>query len=208
MSRSTPPSELHPIEEESFRRLAERIDLRGLPPLTRQVVGRVIHATADLAFAETMVVDETGAAAAARALAEGAPVITDVEMVRAGIRGAECFLDQARSERERRDPAAQPDPSLTLSARAIQLAAKAHPDGAIFAIGCAPTALEQLVSLIEKGEVRPVLVVGVPVGFVGAAESKERLRQSASNIASISNIGERGGSAVAAAVVNALARMR
>lgn len=199
---SRPPAEIHPIEEESFRRLAERIDLSHLPPLTRAVVARVIHATADLSFADTMVVDEQAAANAVQALAQGAPVITDVEMVRAGVRGSKCFLEQARSSDHEHGA------GLTLSARAIQLAAQAHPDGAIFAIGCAPTALEQLVTLTEQDKVRPVLVIGVPVGFVGAADSKERLRTSAAHIASISNIGERGGSAVAAAIVNALGRQR
>ena len=191
--------EVHPIEEESFRRLAERIDLSHLPPFTRAVVGRVIHATADLSFAETMVVDEVAAEAGARALASDAPVITDVEMVRAGIAGGRCYLAEARAETSRPH-------GLTLTARAMELAAAAHREGAIFAIGCAPTALEQLVTLVERGEVRPALVVGVPVGFVGASEAKERLRSS-TRIPSISNLGERGGSAVAAAIVNALGRM-
>ncbi|MGO9558970.1 MAG: precorrin-8X methylmutase [Acidimicrobiales bacterium] len=201
------PTEIHPIEEESFRRLAARIDLSHLPPLTRAIVARVIHATADLSFADSIVVDEEAAANAVKALAEGAPVITDVEMVRSGVRGSHCFLELAR-KRAQDENHKDNDPALTLSARAIQLAAKAHPDGAIFAIGCAPTALDQLVTLAEQGKVRPVLVVGVPVGFVGAAESKERLRMSTADIPSISNIGERGGSAVAAAIVNALGRQR
>jgi precorrin isomerase len=129
----------------------------------------------------------------------GAPVVVDVEMVRAGIGGlkAACFLAQARRE---------PPDGLTLSARAMRLAAGEHPDGALFAIGCAPTALEELLDLVETGAVRPGLVVGVPVGFVGAAEAKDRLRRCV-QVPSISNVGERGGSSVAAAIVNALLRL-
>jgi precorrin-8X/cobalt-precorrin-8 methylmutase len=120
-------------------------------------------------------------------------------MVRAGVgQAAECFLTEAGAS-------ANADPGMTLSARAMALAGQHHPDGAIFVIGCAPTALEQLLDLVEAGLVRPAIVVGVPVGFVGAAEAKERLR-SFGGLASISNVGERGGSAVAAAIVNALAR--
>ncbi|MHB8246037.1 MAG: precorrin-8X methylmutase [Acidimicrobiales bacterium] len=192
---------VHPVEQESYRRLAQRIDLSHLEPLARAVVARVIHATADTSFAETLVVDEQSAAHGARAIAAGAPVITDVEMVRAGIKGSLCFLDAARIARSE-----GADLGPTLSALAMRLAAKAHPDGAIFAVGCAPTALEELVDLVEQERLRPALVIGVPVGFVGAAESKERLRACRAGLASISNVGERGGSPVAAAIVNAIGR--
>ncbi|MGH9299972.1 MAG: precorrin-8X methylmutase, partial [Acidimicrobiales bacterium] len=97
---------------------------------------------------------------------------------------------------------------ITLSALAMRMAASEHREGAIFAIGCAPTALDELIALATSGEVAPLLVIGVPVGFVGAAESKDRLRSlPAGVLPSISNVGERGGSAVAAAIVNALVRL-
>jgi precorrin-8X/cobalt-precorrin-8 methylmutase len=196
---------VHPIEAESYRLMAMRLQTGDRPPLTRAIVERVVHATADLSFADSMVVDEQDAEAGRRALAGGAPVVTDVEMVRAGIAGSLCYLAAARAA------AAPPDAEaeLTLSARGIRLAAEEHPDGAVFAIGCAPTALDELISLVESGAVRPAFVVGVPVGFVGAAESKARLRESARACALplVSNLGERGGSAVAAAVVNALRRL-
>lgn len=188
----------HRIEEESYRLLRERVDLSHLPAVTRAVVERVVHATADTSFASTMVVDEEAARRAVRALSEGAPVVTDVEMVRAGIPGSLCYLGQAREE---------PAGATTLSARGIRLAARAHEEGALFAVGCAPSALDELVSLAEEGSVRPLLVVGVPVGYVGAAEAKERLRAARPLLPAISNRGERGGSAVAAAVVNALTRL-
>jgi len=187
---------IHPIEEESYRILAGRVDLSGLPPLSRAVVARIIHASADVEYATTTVTDEAALAAAVRALQDGAPVVADVEMVASGITGAPagCYLDRV-------GPGARP----TRSAAAIRAAAAEHPDGAIFVIGCAPTALFELVELAGSGRVRPALVVGMPVGFVGAAESKEALR--ASGLPSVSNRGEKGGSAVAAAAFNAIARI-
>ena len=184
----------HPIEEESYRIMAERVDLSGLAPLSREVVARVIHASADLEFATSMVLDEGELASAVVALRHGASVVADVGMVAAGITRwkAECFLDRC-------PPGAEP----TRTAAAMRLAAEARPEGALFVIGCAPTALFELISLAERGLVKPALVIGMPVGFVGAAESKAALRES--GLPAVSNVGEKGGSAVAAAVMNALA---
>ena len=186
---------VHPIEAESYRILAERVDLSHLAPGPRAVVARMIHASADLEYATTTVVDDAAVAAGVAALRAGAPVVTDVEMVRHGISGvgAECFLTAAAP------------PGRTRSAAGMAAAAERHPRGAVVVVGCAPTALEEVVSLCEAGRFSPALVVGMPVGFVGAAESKERLR--ASGLPAISNVGEKGGSAVAAAAVNAIVRL-
>ncbi len=186
---------VHPIEAESFRILAERVDLSTYGPLAASVVARVIHASADLEYSETMVVSEAAVEAGIAALAGGAPVVVDVEMVRHGMTGvdAHCFL-----------PATAPE-ATTRSAAGMALAAERHPHGAVVVVGCAPTALDEIVRLHQAGRFSPTLVVGLPVGFVGAAESKERLR--ASGLAAISNVGEKGGSAVAAAAVNVLARL-
>lgn len=193
---------IHPIEAESYRRLEERVDLSSLGPAARAVVARVIHASADLEYATTMVVDEDAAGAGVAALAAGARVICDVEMVRHGITSLAtvCLLDEPVVT-----DLVGAEPGLTRTAAAMRLAATAHPRGAVFVVGCAPTALEELVRLAADGSVAPALVVGLPVGFVGAAESKEALR--ASGLPAVSNIGEKGGSAVAAAAVNALARL-
>lgn len=191
---------VHPIEAESYRLLAERCDLSHLEAGPRAVLERVLHATADFSFVDSLVAPPASVAAGVTAIRAGAPVVVDVEMVRAGISGvrAECRLDDARrTVRTER---------LTLSAAAMRLAAAEHAEGAVFAVGCAPTALEELVSLCLAGDVRPALVVGVPVGLVGAAEAKQRLRD-ATAIPSVSNVGARGGSAVAAAIVNALVRL-
>jgi precorrin isomerase len=186
---------VHPIEAESYRILAERVDLSGFGPLGAAVVARVIHASADVEYARTMVVDEAAAEAGVTALAVGAPVVVDVEMVRHGITGvdARCFL-----------PAEAPA-GTTRSAAGMAAAAEAHPEGAVVVVGCAPTALEEVVRLHGAGRFSPALVIGMPVGFVGAAESKERLR--AGGLAAITNVGEKGGSAVAAAALNALVRL-
>lgn len=180
---------VHPIEEESYRRLRARVDTARLPPLTRAVVERVIHSSADPAYAGDLVCDEDSLRAAHAALHAGAPVVADVEMVAAGItaRTAVCRL---------RDAVAAP--GLTRSAAAVRLAYEEVGGGAVWVVGCAPTALEELLAL----DAAPALVVGLPVGFVGAVESKAALR--AAGLPAVSNVSEKGGSAVAAAALNAL----
>lgn len=189
---------IHPIEEESYRILNERVDLSRWQPGARDVVARVIHASADTEYAETMVIGSHAVVHGIEAIKAGRPVITDVEMVRAGIAttvATECWLADAVGTEE-----------LTRSAAGMRLAAEHHPQGAVFVIGCAPTALFELLKLADEGLVHPAAVIGMPVGFVGAAESKQALRDHRLSHIAISNIGEKGGSAVAAAAVNALAR--
>jgi precorrin isomerase len=146
-------------------------------------------AGADLGYAEDLVADEARLAAAHAALHAGAPVVADVEMVAAGItaRRAVCRLGEARGR-----------PGLTRSAHAVRLAYEEVGPGAVWVVGCAPTALEELIAL----DPAPALVIGLPVGFVAAAESQAHLR--ASGLPAVSNVSEKGGSAVAAAALNAL----
>jgi precorrin-8X/cobalt-precorrin-8 methylmutase len=186
---------VHPIEAESYRILAERVDLSRFGPLGAAVVARVIHASADVEYAETMVLDEDALQAGVAALGRGAPVLVDVEMVRRGITGVEarCYLPL------------EAQPGTTRSAAGMAVAGERHPHGAVVVVGCAPTALDEVVRLHQAGRFSPALVIGLPVGFVGAAESKARLR--ASGLAAVSNVGEKGGSAVAAAACNALVRI-
>ncbi len=180
---------VHPIEEESFRILRSRLDTASLPPLTRAVVERVVHASADLDYFGDLVCDEETLHDAAAALAAGAPVVADVAMVAAGIttRQVVCGLRSAA-----------PRDGETRSAAGMRAAYEQVGAGAVWVVGCAPTALDALLLL----DARPALVVGMPVGFVGAAESKAALR--ASHLPAVSNVSEKGGSAVAAAAVNAL----
>ncbi|KAB2972071.1 precorrin-8X methylmutase [Streptomyces sp. SS1-1] len=180
---------VHPIEEESYRRMRARLDTSHLPPLTRAVVERVVHSAADLDYAGDLVLDERTLQRGHAALHAGAPVVVDVEMVAAGITRREtvCRLRDARS-----------GPGLTRSAHAVRLAYEQVGPGALWVIGNAPTALEELLTL----DARPALVIGLPVGFVGAVESKAALR--ASGLPAVSNVSEKGGSAVASAALNAL----
>jgi len=187
---------IHPIEEESYQILAARIDLSHLSPGTRAVVERVIHATADLEYAATMTAPEAVVQSAVRAIAAGAPVVTDVEMTRAGIVGVDswCYLREAVA-----------DGSGTRSAAGIGLAAQRHPAGAVVVIGCAPTALWETLALAAAGRFSPAAIIALPVGFVGAAAAKEAAR--ASGLPVISNAGDKGGSAAAAAACNAIVRL-
>ncbi|MDY7104521.1 MAG: precorrin-8X methylmutase [Actinomycetota bacterium] len=192
------PIEPHPIETESYRILDERVDLSHLGDGERAIVGRMIHATADLSFAETARIGADAVDALTAAIGRGAPVIVDAAMVAAGITRypTSCLLAEV--------PVA-PEGS-TRSAAAFRLAAQRHPTGAVFVIGNAPTALVELIDLAEAGSVSPAAVVGLPVGFVGAAESKARLWASALAPISVTNVGERGGSPPAAGAVNAIVR--
>lgn len=186
---------VHPIEAESYRILRSRVDLSDLPPLTRAVTERVIHASADLEYAETLRCDEAALRAGRDALDAGAPLICDTRMVAGGITARPAWVPLGD---ERCGPLAAAD-GLTRTAAAMRLAARETPAGAVWVIGNAPTALFEL---LEHQPQPPALVVGLPVGFVGAAESKQAL--AASGLPCVTNLSEKGGSAVAAAAVNAL----
>jgi precorrin-8X/cobalt-precorrin-8 methylmutase len=185
---------VHRIEDESYRILRERVDLSHLGPLSRAVAERVIHASADLEYAESLVLDEAALERGLEALRRDAPIVADVGMVAAGItaREALCFVSdpRARSLSERL--------GITRSAAGFKLAEREAGFEAVWVVGNAPTALFELLEL----EARPALVVGLPVGFVGAAESKERLI--GSGLPAVANRGPKGGSAVAATALNAL----
>ncbi|MBV9445500.1 MAG: precorrin-8X methylmutase [Streptosporangiaceae bacterium] len=190
------PLDVHPIEAESYRILRSRVDLSALPPLSRAVTERVIHATADFDYTTDLVCDEAALAAGVAALRRGARAVADVAMVASGITGYPviCKVGDSLAIRLARTT------GITVSAAAIRLAFGEAGPGAVWVVGCAPTALEEIL----RREVEPALVIGVPVGFVGAAASKQALR--ASRLPALSNVSEKGGSAVAAAAFNALLR--
>jgi precorrin-8X/cobalt-precorrin-8 methylmutase len=180
---------VHPIEQESYEILRSRVATDHLPRLSRAVAERVIHSSADLDYLTDLVLDEAALERGAEALRAGAPVVADVQMVAAGITTREvvCRVREATAH-----------DGLTRSAAAIRLAFAEVGPGAVWVVGNAPTALFEIISL----GVSPALVIGLPVGFVGAAESKAALRES--GLAQVSNISEKGGSAVAAGALNAL----
>ena len=190
-------SQTHPIEVESYRILRSRIDLSDLPPLTRAVTERVIHATADFDYVTDLVCDERALERGVGALRRDVPVIADVAMVASGITRYPviCKIGDSLSARLARTA------NITLSAAAVRLAFGEAGPGAVWLVGCAPTALAEIISR----QVEPALVIGVPVGFVGAAAAKDELR--ASGLPALSNVSEKGGSAVAVAAFNALLRI-
>lgn len=192
--RSMGRERVHPIEVESMRILASRVDISGLEPLCRAVTGRVIHSAADVRYADDLVLDETSLRRGWEALRSGAPIVADSRMVAAGITSTAVEVPLAWDgvadyARER---------GTTRSAAAIELAAERIGPGAVWVVGNAPTALEAVIARACE----PALVVGLPVGFVGAVESKAALRDS--GLPAVSNRSELGGSAVAASTVNAL----
>lgn len=185
---------VHPIEAESYRILRELVDLSHFGPLERAVAERVIHASADLEYAESLVLDEAALSGGLKALRRGAPVVTDVHMVAAGItaREARCYVSNPRASK------LSEELNITRSVVGFRIAAEEVGPGAIWVVGNAPTALFELLNLGTD----PALIVGLPVGFVGAAESKEELLLS--GLPAVANRGPKGGSAVAAAALNAL----
>jgi len=168
------------------------------------VVRRVIHTTTDFEYATSMLFSKGAVEAGINALKNGCSVVTDVDMVKAGILksyrnrlGIEVFChisdeDVIKEAKEK---------GVTRATIAMQKA-KEKINGGIVAIGNAPTALYELIRLAKEEGIRPALVLGMPVGFVGAAYSKEAL--AASNLNYITNTGTKGGSTITAAAVNAL----
>ena len=184
----------HPIETESYRILRGMVDLSHLGPLSRAVAERVIHASADLEYAQSLILDEETLEGGVEALRRDVPIVTDVGMVAAGITGREtrCFVSDPRTR------GLSETLDITRSAAGFRLAAEEVDKRSIWVIGNAPTALFELLEL----DVAPALVIGLPVGFVGAAESKDALAES--GLPAVANRGPKGGSAVAAAALNAL----
>ncbi len=193
------------IEAESFRRIEALAGASPLPAEVWFVVRRMIHTTADLDYLRSVRFHPRAVAAGVEALRQGRPVGTDTRMLLAGIStgrlqrlGSEafCLMDdpEVALEAKRRG---------TTRAAVVMELALPRLAGGIVAVGNAPTALLRLLELLAAGAPPPALVVGVPVGFVNAAESKEALSQQ--DCPYITALGPKGGSAVAAAVVNALA---
>lgn len=185
----------HPIEQDSYRILRSRVELGHLTPLVRAVTERIVHASADVEYAATVLTDEASLRAGRHALLAGAPLLCDTRMVAAGITCRAPHVPLA----DPRVPGLARADEITRSAAAMRLAVAETPPGAIWVVGNAPTAL---LELVERPPREPALVVGLPVGFVGAAAAKAAL--DASPLPSLANRGDKGGSAVAAAAVNAL----
>jgi precorrin-8X/cobalt-precorrin-8 methylmutase len=187
------------IYRRSFALIRREVDLTRLPRELRPVALRLVHTTGEPLLIDDLVASEGAAAAGRKALKAGADVLVDATMVAAGItkRRVICTLN------DRRVPELTKRLDTTRSAAAVELW-RSRLDGAVVAIGNAPTALFHLLEMIAAGAPKPALVLGFPVGFVGAAEAKTALVQNPWGIPFIALTGRRGGSALAAAAVNAL----
>jgi precorrin-8X/cobalt-precorrin-8 methylmutase len=193
------------IYRRSFATIRAEADLEGLDPIVARTAVRMIHACGMVDLVEDLVVSPGFGTAATRALNAGAPVLCDTQMVAAGITRSRLPADNPVicTLGDERVPGLARELGTTRTAAAIELW-REQLDGSLVVIGNAPTALFYLLERLRPGDQpHPAAVIGVPVGFVGAAESKEAL--AVSELEHLIVRGRRGGSAIAAAAVNALA---
>ncbi|MFI6073311.1 precorrin-8X methylmutase [Actinoplanes sp. NPDC051343] len=192
------------IYRRSFATIRAEADLGGLPPDVARVAVRMIHACGMVDLVGDIGYSPNVVAAARKALESGAPVLCDAEMVAAGVTRRRLPADNevVCTLRDPRVPGIAADGNTTRSAAALDLWGD-RLGGAVVAIGNAPTALFRLLEMVAAGAPRPAAVLGIPVGFIGAAESKDAL--AASDLEYLIVRGRRGGSAITAAAVNALA---
>ena len=195
------------IEEKSFRIIDGLLKSSKLPPREKAVAARVIHATTDPDYAKGLIFHPRAIESGLNAIRNGKDIMCDVGMVEAGINkkilsgfGGKviCLIN---------DEAVVRQAARLNIARAIVAMRKAAPrmNGAIVAIGNAPTALFEVCAMVRAGKAQPALIIGIPVGFVGAAESKKELLLL--GLPYITNAGTKGGSSVAAAITNALLKL-
>lgn len=192
------------IEKRSFEIITKELQGRTFPEMQDSVVKRAIHTSADFDYADTLCFTKNCVPNAVKALQNGACIVTDTQMGRAGIHkqslyrfGGEayCFMadEEVAAEAKQR--------GVTRACVSMERAAALHKP-LIFAIGNAPTALVRVYELIQEGKLNPELVIGVPVGFVNVVEAKELILTLP--VPSIVARGRKGGSNVAAAICNAL----
>ncbi len=194
------------IYRQSFATIRAEADLAGLPADVSQVAVRMIHAcgmtdlVADLLWTPGVV------ASARAALRAGAPILCDVSMVASGVTRKRLPADNevVCTLSDPRVPGLAAELGTTRSAAAMELW-RDRLEGSVVAVGNAPTSLFRLLEMIEAGAPRPAAVIGVPVGFIGAAESKQALADHPSGLEHLVVRGRRGGSAIAAAALNAIA---
>lgn len=194
------------IEDQSFSIIDAEVGAHDFEPAEWQVVRRVIHATADFEFRSLMKLSKGAVRAGIDALRAGCPVLVDVKMIAVGLNEERLAAYGCRVHSFISDEDVIATAKSNNSTRAIEAMKKAHRlgllDGAIVAVGNAPTALLEVLRLVREEGARPALVIGVPVGFVSAAESKEELI--ASEVPFIAARGRKGGSPIAVAIIHAL----
>lgn len=199
------------IYDESFATIRREARFDHLPADAERVAVRMVHGTGQTDLTDDLVIHPRLVSSARAALEAGAPIITDAHMVASGV-------TRARLPRDNEVLCALHDPrtpdlamlmGTTRSAAALSLLTD-RLEGAVVAVGNAPTALFHLLEMLLDGAPRPAAIVGVPVGFIGAAESKQALEEAASewglDVPFLTVRGRRGGSAMAASALNALAQ--
>ncbi|MBR4581314.1 MAG: precorrin-8X methylmutase [Lachnospiraceae bacterium] len=194
------------IENRSFEIIGEELSARGivLPKETEFVTKRVIHASADFEYADTLVFSPNAIETAKKLLLNGADIVTDTNMALSGVHKktleklggqVHCFMADETVARLAKES------GQTRAYVSMKKASEIKKD-VIFAIGNAPTALISLYEMIQSGEYKPAFVIGVPVGFVNVEASKEMIMET--GVEYIVNRGRKGGSTIAAAICNAL----
>ncbi|HAR34425.1 MAG TPA: precorrin-8X methylmutase [Desulfobacter sp.] len=195
----------HEIEAKSFAIIDAEAGPHNFAPDEWKIVRRMIHTTADFEYMQMVRISNNAVAAGIKAIRNGCTVITDTNMAKTGIRKdllagfgsrCECLMADPRVAEQATER------GVTRARVAVEKAAQIMENG-IYVVGNAPTALLHLLDMINNKAANPALVVGLPVGFVNAAESKAALVET--KIPYISNVGRKGGSNVAASVINALA---
>ncbi len=201
------------IYVDSFSTIRAESDLSAIPADAEKVAVRMIHGTGQTDLTRDLVIHPGLVAAARGALEAGAPILTDANMVASGVTRARLPKDNdvVCLLRDERVPALAREMGTTRSAAAMSLL-EDRLEGSVVAIGNAPTALFHLLEMLVAGAPRPAAIVGVPVGFIGAAESKDALASFAADhgidVPFVTVRGRRGGSAMAASALNALAQER
>jgi precorrin-8X/cobalt-precorrin-8 methylmutase len=194
------------IYRQSFAIIRREADLGGIPADLEKLAVRVIHASGMVDVARDLVFSPGAGAAGRQALSAGAPILCDARMVAEGVTRARlpadnkviCTLDDPSV------PALAKRTGNTRSAAAMELW-RPHLADAVVAIGNAPTSLFRLLEMLDEGAPKPAIILGFPVGFVGAAESKAALAENSRGVPFVAVRGRRGGSAMTAAAINALA---
>jgi precorrin-8X/cobalt-precorrin-8 methylmutase len=194
------------IYRRSFATIRGETDLAGVEPILERTIVRMIHACGMVDLVADVAASPGFAPAAEAALRAGAPVLCDTNMVASGVtrRRLPAGNDVVCTLTDPRVASLAAEIGNTRTAAAIELW-RERLEGAVVVVGNAPTALFHLLDLVAGGGPRPAAVIGIPVGFIGAAESKVALAENASGLEYLVVHGRRGGSAIAAAAVNALA---
>jgi precorrin-8X/cobalt-precorrin-8 methylmutase len=195
------------IEALSFKIIDKEAGPHGYSPEQWRIVQRMIHTSADFEYMESVRFHPESIKAGLEAIRSGKIILTDTNMAKAGIRKNElehfgvavkCFINDDKIKKTAKEAG-------TTRAKAAADASVSIMEGGIYVVGNAPTALLRIIELVRDKKVRPALIIGFPVGFVNAAESKAALMEM--DYPYISNVGRKGGSNIAASVVNALAKL-